>query len=330
MAHGQRRSLRVRLDATHFALTLVRILFVLATAAPAVAGQVRITAVSNATLRTMPDAGAEVVAQVPLGTEVTEAGPAGLDKTWVRVRLASEREGWLLANLTRPLDPVWRWPTFDAIIASRLARKGDGFLATSELVAFVERVAPEYTDPDGRARVELARLQAIAAALQSIPFGGWRREPYAPWLALREGQVVYDEPGGRWILADGSVWETHARHWSTSSGDDIAWLAVTNGIAGECEGHLACYLAARNRLHGEYLRRHPDGRHAAEAVGVVGNTANLLAAPAEPRQAWQFDKRRDCGDLLASVEALTAVVTATRVADRDATLAGLAALKRMC
>ena len=98
-----------------------------------------------------------------------DAGPAGLDKTWIRVRLADSREGWILSNLTRPLDPVWRWPTFDRIIAERLGRKGDGFAASAELVAFIERVAPEYTDPDGRGRIELARLRAMAAALESHP-----------------------------------------------------------------------------------------------------------------------------------------------------------------
>src|SRR6185436_18626807 len=101
---------------------------------------------------------AAAIAQLPLGTELADAGPAGLDKTWIRVRLADNREGWLLSNLTRPLDPIWRWPVFDRIIAERLGRKGDGFVASVELVNFIERVAPEYTDVDGRGRIELARL----------------------------------------------------------------------------------------------------------------------------------------------------------------------------
>jgi hypothetical protein len=98
----------------------------------------------------MPSPDASAIAQLALGTEVADAGPAGLDKTWVRVKLPDGREGWLQARLTKPLDPVWRWPVFDEIIASRLGRKGDGFPSNAEFVAFIERVA--ITDADGRAR----------------------------------------------------------------------------------------------------------------------------------------------------------------------------------
>jgi len=317
-------------DVARKTVVLASVLVLASIAAAAAAGQLRITAVANATLRAMPEAGADIVAQVPLGTTVAEAGPAGLDKTWVRVRLPDTREGWVLASLTRTLDRDWPWPTFDAIVASRLARTGDGFPAATELVAFIERVAPDYTNAEGGAGIELARLRAMAAALRSIPFGGGRREPHASWLAERVGEVVYDEPGGRWILAGGPIWDLHARYAATSSADDIAWLAVTTGLPGECEGHLACYLDIRNRLHGEYLRREPDGRHATDAVGVVNRTAELLVAPERPHQAWQFDKQRDCRELLGSLDALAEAVGATVVPERAAAIASLTALGAFC
>jgi len=322
---------RVRVAARVLVAFPSSVMFVLAaTAVPAEAGQIRITAVSNATVRVMPDAGADAVAHVPLGTEVNEAGPIGLDKTWVRVRLADSTEGWLLASLTRTLDPVWRWPVYDQIITSRLGRKGDGFPARRELVAFVDRVAPEYTNPEGRAAIELARLRAMQSALEAIPFSGARREPYASWLAERVGEVVYDEPGGRWMLANEPIWTLHARHADTSSADEIAWLAATNGLPGECEGYVTCYLDVRNRLQGEYLRREPDGRYAGEAVATIARTADLIAAPSAPRAAWQFDTTRDCREFAASADALVGAVTGTVVANRDTALASLAAVRAIC
>ncbi len=290
----------------------------------------RITAAANVTLRLMPSPDATAVTQLPLGTELVEASPAGLEKTWVRVRLADGREGWLQANLTRPFDRNWPWPVFDRIIADRLNRKGDGFPSAVELVAFIERVAPEYTDPDGRGRVELARLRATSAALSAVPFGAGRREPYASWLAARKSFVTYDEPGGRWMLRDEAVWDTHAAQSETTSADDIGWFAVGNGLAGECEGHLPCYLVWRNRLHGEYLRRQPSGKYAAEAVGVIKATADLLLAPSKPGSSYDFDRTRDCRDVTQSIDVLTAAVQGTRVDGREAAISSLAAVRSTC
>jgi hypothetical protein len=298
--------------------------------AAAPANSTRITAAANVTLRALPSPDAATVAQLPLGTEVSDAGPAGLDKKWIRVRLADNREGWLLSNLTRPLDPVWRWPTFDRIIAERLGRKGDGFAATTELVSFIERVAPEYTDPDGRGRIELARLRALATAASLVPRTGGRRQPFAAWLEARKSDVIYDEPGGQWMLNNVMIWDAHARQSKTTSADDIAWLAVTNGLAGECEGELACYLTAHDRLQGEYLRRHPLGKHAAEAVAAVRRTVDTLTAPSKSGAGWSFDKKSDCRDLTSSADALVAAVQATRVEGRDAATASLAGLKKLC
>ncbi len=291
---------------------------------------IRITSAANVTLRVMPSPDAAAVAQLPLGTEVVEAGPAGLEKTWLRVRLADAREGWLQASLTRPLDPKWPWPVFDRIIADRLARKGDAFPGAAELVNFIERVAPEYTDPDGRGRIEFARLRASSAALSAVPFGAGRREPYASWLAARKNSVVYDEPGGRWMLRDEAVWDTHAAQSGTESADAIGWFAVANGLWGECVGHLSCYLMGRNRLEGEYLRRHPFGTHAAEAVGVIKATADQLMSALKPGTAYQFDKKNDCGGVTLAIDVLTAAAQGTRGAGRDDAISSLAALRKIC
>jgi hypothetical protein len=313
-----------------FFLFILTFLIAGASTGKAAHDQIRITAAANVTVRTLPAADSPAVAQVPLGTELTDSSLAGLDKTWIRVTLADGREGWILATLTKPLDPQWRWPTFDGIIADRLARKGDKFPALAELAAFIERVAPEYTDPDGRARVEFARLRAIALAAGAIPFQGGTREPYASWLTARGTDIAYDEPGGRWMLRPRSIWETHARIQSASIADDVAWLAVNNGLGGECEGYLVCYFDRRNRLHGEYLRHHPNGQHAADAVAVLKETADEIAAPAKTSEAFQFDRGRDCREVTASLDALTAAVTGTRVGIRDATIASVAALRRLC
>ena len=297
-------------------------------AAAVPADTLRITAAANVTVRTLPDTAAPAVGQLPLGTEVADVGLPGLDKTWVRVKLPDAREGWLMANLTKKIDPAWRWPTFDRIIAERLGRKGDGFQASAELVGFIDRIAPQYTDPDGRGRLEYSRLRAMAATLGAIPPGGSRHEPYESWLVAHKTDLVLDDAGHRWMMSDAAIWERHARVSSTESGDDIAWFAVTNGLSGECEGRLVCYLSARNRLYGEYLRRYPRGTHATEAVDVIRSTADLLAATSSSKAAYVFDAKHDSKDLSSVLDALTGAVKDTRVPNKDAAIASLQALRR--
>jgi len=290
---------------------------------------VRITAVANVTLRATPSPTSPAVAQLPLGTEVVESGPSGLDKTWVQVTLPDARQGWVQSSLTRPLDPVWRWPVFDRIINDRLSRKGDGFPATIELLSFIERVAPEYTDKDGRARIELARLRALSAAAGVIPFNQSKREPYASWLAARRDQVVYDEPGGRWMVRPDVIWGAHSAHASTALADDIAWFAVNTGLPGECEGQVSCYVSAFNVLQGEYLRRHPAGRRAAESVDLVTQSIERLAPSGKVAPAYAFE-RSGCGDLVKAVDGLSAAIKDTHAAAKDRALTSLTELKKLC
>lgn len=290
---------------------------------------VRVTAVANVTLRATPSSTAAAVAQLPLGTEVIEAGPAGLDKRWVQVKLPDAREGWVQSSLTRPLDPVWRWPVFDRIISERLGRKGDGFPAGVELVAFIERVAPEYTDKDGRARIELARLRALASTASAVSWRQSKSEPYASWLAARKDQLVFDEPGGRWMVRPALIWDTHAAHASSTAADDIAWFAVSTGLPGECEGELDCYLVWRNALQGEYLRRHPGGRRVAESVDVIAQTADQVAPAGKVSPNYSFNKG-GCRELVPASDALVTAIRNTRASSRDRALTSLAAVRKLC
>jgi hypothetical protein len=296
------------------------------------AGSQRMIAAANVTVRQTPSPQAPVVAQLPLGTEVAEAGDADADKTWVRILTPDGKDGWVLANLTRPIDPFWKWQTQEALIAERLARKGDGFRALVELVSFIERIADTFTDPDARARMDLYRLKALQQALSAIPISHDKRDPYASWLNRYTTWISYSEPGGRWLVANDAIWKVHDARVNTAAADEIAWLSVTVGLGGECEGYVPCYVEWRNRLQGEYLRRYPRGAHAAEAVAAIGQTAALLNASARlPNSAYSFDAKADCKPLVESLDALKVVLGhAPSSPARQTTLENLAAIGQRC
>jgi hypothetical protein len=286
---------------------------------------------SNVTVRQGPSAQAAVVGRLPLGTEVPEAADADLDKTWAHIAMPDGRDGWVLARLTRSLDPFWKWQTEEQVIVDRLARKGDGFSAAVELVNFTERVADTFSDPDARARMDLYRLKALQQALSAVPSGGRDREPYASWLSQHQPWIAYDEPGGRWLLANEAIWKVHDARMNAGVADELAWLSVTNGFGGECEGYLPCYLHGRNLLQGEYLRKHPAGAHAADAVSAIGETARALSVVPKAGSAYRFEPTTDCAPLAASLDALaSAVDRAGATPDRVPTLEALAALRTRC
>ena len=295
------------------------------------AGGLRVIASANVTLRQTPSAQAPAVAQLALGTEVSETGDADLDKTWTRVVTSTGKTGWVVTRLTLPLDPFWKWQTQERLIKDRLARVGDGFPASVELVDFVERIADGFTDPDGRARMDLYRLRALQQALSAIPFSRIGREPYSSWLARYKDWTVYSEPGGAWLVENAAIWKVHDARQHTSAADDLAWLTVSVGLPGECEGYVPCYLTLRDRLQGEYLRRHPSGAHASEALAAVSRTITSLGDSSAFKTREAFDPKTDCKAFLSSIESLRkAVEVAPRGQDRDASLANLAALSKRC
>jgi hypothetical protein len=331
MTHSPRHAPRFARGAVSFAAIVAGLLIVApAASVPAAAEDARIIIAANVRLRGAPSTTAPLVAEIPLGTEVREASPSGLDKTWVLVRLDDAREGWVQGRLARPFDPRWPWPTFDAIIKDRLSRTGDGFPAAVQLVAFIDRVRPTYNDADSRARIELARLEAVARAAAAIPFRGATREPYASWLTAHGGDVVYDEPGGRWLLSLPAIWKIHAAHAASPSAEDIAWLAVSTGLPGECEGHVACYLSAASMLQGAFLRAHPSGSRAADAVAAIDRLLEGVAPAGKIGRPYQFDRAVDCRELGTAVDGLAAAIDDANAARWEAVLVKLDGLRALC
>jgi hypothetical protein len=304
-------------------------------AADARAGeQTRLIAGTNVAVRARPVSTADVVAYVTLGTEVGDVSTGDLEKTWTRVRLADGREGWVLASLTRPIDPRRRWKTIERLIGERLDRQGDSFATLVELSDFAGRAAGEAAtsgDAEIAARFDLLRLRTLGGAAAAIPFRQKQRDPYLSGRDRHRTSLVYDEPGGRWLVSPATTRASHTTYATTAAADDIAWFGVTTGLPGECEGELSCYLVARNLLQGEYLRSHPDGRHAAAALQAIRETMALVMRPTAPRASLQFESA-DCRDLITAVDGLRAAIASAPAGaeSKEEMLKGLGAIRGKC
>jgi hypothetical protein len=290
----------------------------------------RITSVSNVRLRASPSETAAVVASLPLGAELVQLESGGDGASWTRVRVTAggSHDGWLPTRLTRSLVTSRRADVIEEIVKERLARKGDGFGARAELADFVGRELKRTPDPETGGRFALYWMRAMSAALEAVPFGRGSQPPYKSWLAGLAGTVVYDEPGGRWMIRADRLRALHDEYARTSSADEIAWAAVQHGLPGACEGFIPCYVRRLNLLEGEYLRRSALGTHVDEAVARVAHATSQWPWP--PARPYFLDPARDCAELVTSLDPLRAAVAATRADGVQSVLGRLDKLRSGC
>ena len=196
----------------------------------------------------------------------------------------------------------------------------DDTVSFSERVAWTDRVdralGAEHRD-EAAGRLALLWMQGMRRTLAAIPIEatfGTHLQPYAAWLGAREHDVVYNEPGGQWQVAPEPAWALHDRVRGTSSADQLAWEIVENGLPGECEGYPPCYLAGFELLHGRYLREHPAGAHAVQAVAEIHESLDQIERLLTGADARDFfDPATDCADLIKGAEPLNNALAAAKV-----------------
>jgi len=231
-----------------------------------------------------------------------------------------------LAALLACQDPA-------ASLEQRAAAVLHGDHPFSERTAVAEELGSALTaesDRETRGRLTLLYVRTMRAALVAIPMDARDREPFHAFIQRHEGEAVYSEPAGQWMLTPDAIWKLHDASRSTASAEAIAWEAVDNGMPGECEGYPPCELATLDALDGEYLRRHPDGGHVVEVLKRIGDSSTelerLLSAP---NGSELFNPVSDCGDLTPKAKALDSALRAAK-GDASDSMRALATVRSRC
>ena len=214
-----------------------------------------------------------------------------------------------------------------------MADESQTFTALGDLADRLRAALANAGEPaEARGRLALLWVRAVRRTLEAIPLSvdGSRVEPFRSWLATHDRQVVYSEPAGQWLMLARDIWSLHDDHRSTSSAEALAWEVVGNGLPGECEGYPPCYLAGLDLLHAEYLRRHPRGAHAAEAVEQIrqSNEQSVELVTGSKRREF-FNPATDCVDLIPKATSVRAALAHSGV-DATAAIELLDALRAQC
>jgi len=214
-----------------------------------------------------------------------------------------------------------------------LAVEAPPFATVSDLA---DRLHAALVDPaesaETRGRLALLWVRTMRRTLATIPstLDGPKQEPYQSWLAAHEATVFYAEPAGEWILPTPALWELHHHVRQTTSADELAWQIVDNGLSGECEGYPPCYLSGIDLLEAEYLRRHPRGAHAAEAVERIrSSNAQSVALVRGSKRHEFFNPTTDCVDLLPPANAVRQALVRSSVT-ATAAVEAVDALRALC
>jgi hypothetical protein len=259
-------------------------------------------------------------------TLLATAIPAGADGVARLSRSDRNTPGSIAASNDQEPTPL------EAEAARALASDAMPFAARADLVARLERAVADAPAGESGAQLALLWLQGVRWLLSAVPFDVTQREePYRSWLAARDALVTYSEPAGEWLIVSEVIWRVHDEHRNTAAADEIAWLAVQNRLPGECEGYVPCYAFGLNHLEGEYLRRHPGGAYAAEALDSVHQAlTNALELLARPDGGDFLNPATDCGDLQASLVPLRAAAQGARDGSTSQAIIATDRLLAMC
>jgi hypothetical protein len=260
---------------------------------------------------------------VRLGTvlKVTEKNPA-----WYKVQYVSGGKssvGWISANAVNDMNAANKEQIYRQIV-ERNYRAGMDFEPASELYEFLKNVNGELAVSDSSADLELKRLLALRSALKTISPENRNASPYREFLAAQDKEIVYNEPGGQWLVASNQFWNLHGKYQKSTVSDTIAWEAANNPLPGECEGYVNCYLFDMRMRFGEYLSRHPNGRHAGDALKSLTDYLEPMASDAKQKTIYNgptdVTDRAEFNSLLAE---LRTIISRLSYVEKEKTLAQL-------
>lgn len=275
----------------------------------------RIVSAASVSLREAPGTTRRLVGKLPLGSLVVElARTGGVDTVggetapWLNVSTPDGAEGWVFGALTLPYAEEERDAIALGIGADRLARQGDGFEAFAELHAFLACAAAGAGTPEARARLELLALRALDRATEAIGFRRLRDPAVLAWVEAHREDLVYSEPGGRWLVVAARYWELRERSGSLPVAEEAAWAAARAWLPGECEGYLPCSLGNLAGTDGRYLSLHPRGAHAGEALANVATFLDGVAEDPHGQYARGNVAPEDRPGLVAGLEELRGIL----------------------
>jgi hypothetical protein len=274
------------------------------------AAQAKITTVSAMRVRKAPQASAEEVQRLKLGTVVNAIARStnqdtisGKTDYWYRVTLPNSQTGWLFGGLLLDYNANQRSELLRQIIEAGLKAENTDFADRQGIYSLAASGINEAKDANTRAEFELLKLLALANTATAFPDNLRDKSPYREWLKAHAAEVTLNEFAGGYNLRSESLWKLEVKYHTLPIADRIAWEAAENPQPSDCEGDEVCNFF---QLEGEiqYLNAHPNGAHAIEAIKnlIEGITDDVIQRTnAKGGDQYQVEEQTSLRKTFASV-----------------------------
>ena len=273
-------------------------------------GQAKITTVSSMRVRSDPQATAREITRLKLGTVVNSTARSSNQDTvsgktdyWHQVTLPNGQSGWLFGGLLIDYNANQREQLLRQIIEARLNAENTDFTDRLEIYDLAARATTEAKDVNTRAEFELLKLLALANTAAAFRDDRSDKSPYREWLKAHSAEVILNEFAGGYNMRTEILWKLETKYHALPIAERIAWAAAENPLPHDCEGDEVCHLFTF--ADGvEYLRRHPNGAHAAEAIRNFDELLTddvIKAANSKETDQYAVQDRTNVRKLLSSL-----------------------------
>lgn len=281
-----------------------------------------ITTASSVRARAGADANAAEVARLPIGTVLRQldqdqraATIGGKQDFWYHVALSNGKDGWVFGAFLKRFDAARKGELYREIAASKAKAENATYAESADLARFLTTISGDLTDRIIQTEVELWRWLAVQKALEQIPADKLQQAEYQRFIKSWQGQLTYSDPAGAWMVKADVLWNLHKKAADLPMAETIAWEAANLPMPGECEGDDVCQTMALNDSLGRYLKLHPAGKHADEALDrllkdyqFINEQMKNVAVP-RGKSAEDIRMRKDARAAIAQMRANVTPVT---------------------
>jgi len=207
---------------------------------------------------------------------------------WYKITTQDKKSGWVFGGFLINYEEAKRETIYLKIATERLKLEDADFGDYSDLYNFLARINSQVKTQAVVAELELYKFQALAKALEKIPFDKQTTTPYSDFIKNNESKIAYSEPAGQYYVRADLLWNLSARYRTLSIGERIAWAASQTPIPGECEGDISCHLIFVRRTNGEYLKLYPSGGHAKDSLQQMSELFAPIVADLSNKETYMF------------------------------------------